>query len=485
MAPREVRADGFYYGSGNASWTFDGGLFPESVVSDDSFIPGTLTPGIQWSHTFQDGLNEASAQQGLGWDFTQDSLMLAIAPDTGLSQSAPAGGNVPATFDINFNINAESHGRNGESLRDIIGWYNLPLTAVVPEGSWVSASFSVTFRGIIGTYAEPNYAMVFEETLSGQWTKNTPGTEQFTLADSINLPDLKGEFGAAWPGYAIDITGSLNFTVKNDGGPVSIDLANGFSMQSQGTENPGGPEWISATGGNWGEVSNWMPQTIPDAPDAIASLGMMLSGNGTIDLENTNRTVGTLGFAAYDAPYTIIATGDTPGMLILQSTDGDALVRFASYNEMDHEIAAPIKISSNVTFGMDSHVLTLSNSIDFDDHDVSVESGSLIISGDSLNGGNIDVTAGATLTFSGGDHTIHAVNGSGQLSVNGGILNVTSIHLDTLSIGNPVIQTVPEPSTLVLVAFGLLSLLGYAWRGLIKAANINGKTALICGRNAV
>jgi hypothetical protein len=461
-APPTVRADGFYYGSGSASWTFDGGLFPGSVVSDGSFIPSTLAPGIQWSHTFQNGLNEASAQQGLGWDFTQDSLRFAIAPGTGLSQSAPDGGNTPATFDINFNINAESHGRNGESLRDIIGWYNLPLTAVVPEGSWVSASFTVTFRGIIGTYAEPNYAMVFEETLSGQWTKNTAGTEEHTLADSVDLPDLMGEYGAGWPGYAIDITGTLNFTVKNDGGPVSIDLRNGFSLQSQGTTNPGGPEWVSPTGGNWGETSNWMPQAVPDAPDAIATLGPWLTSAGTIDLESTNRTVGTLGFAAVDAPYTIVATGSTPGTLSLQSTSGNALVRFAVYNEQDHEIAAPVKLLSDTTFGMGLHTLTLSNSVDFDGHGILIESGSLVLSGGSNNGGYIDVSSDATVMFAGGTHSVSAVTGMGHMLVSDGVVNATSIQMDTLSIGNPMTQAVPEPSTFFLLMMCSILLI-YCW----------------------
>jgi hypothetical protein len=440
LLSRSANAQGLHYGSGWSSWSFDGGLFEGSTISDSSSIAWTLSPEIQWSHSFQSGLNEASAQMGLGRTFTNNSITLAVAPGTGLSQYAPDGGNSPATLNIDFNIEAESSGRNGEILRDIIGWYNVPLTATVPSGSWASASFTATFTGVIGTYADPGYAIAFQQTVSSEWTKTAPGTEQHTLADSIALPDLMGEFGAGWPGYDLGISGRLSLTVKNDGGPVTIEMPGGFSLCGQGTLISNGAEWISPTGGKWGEATNWSPQLVPDGPDACATVGMSLTSPDSVDLESTSRTVGSLGFFGGQASCTIIATGSTPGSLRLQSTTGNALVRFTQYNQQDNEIAAPVELLSDTIFELGEHTLTISGTLAINDRSI------------ELNGGTLDV--------------VHGVEQAGTISVTSGTLITPRISADSLIIGGSpfaLAHAVPEPSTLaVLLTASLGGLL--CWR---------------------
>lgn len=116
-----AHAEGFWFGSGGAGWTFDGGFGEEPVTTP--FFPGNSqdeSPVLDWDHTFN-GEGEASAQLGVGRGFTEQSVFVTFAPGTGVSQDAPAGGNTAAMLTIDFSADAEARGGPGISMQDCFG----------------------------------------------------------------------------------------------------------------------------------------------------------------------------------------------------------------------------------------------------------------------------------------------------------------------------------------------------------------------------
>jgi autotransporter-associated beta strand protein len=77
--------------------------------------------------------------------------------------------------------------------------------------------------------------------------------------------------------------------------------------------------------------------------------------------------------------------------------------------------------------------------------------------------------SGAMFLIDGGSKTVGNISGTGETCVMGGDLTATSIVQDTLTIGAVLssagdnLSTVPEPSVLTLIGFGVISLIAYAW----------------------
>lgn len=101
-----------------------------------------------------------------------------------------------------------------------------------------------------------------------------------------------------------------------------------------------------------------------------------------------------------------------------------------------------------------------------------VGSGAVQMTGGSLNFAGVLYLYGsgstATFTQSGGSFTIPS-NGAGisidALSNGTSTYNLSNGYPATIAIhGNDLVLTVPEPSTMVLFAAGVLGLIGWAWR---------------------
>jgi len=117
---------------------------------------------------------------------------------------------------------------------------------------------------------------------------------------------------------------------------------------------------------------------------------------------------------------------------------------------------------------------------------VNVNVGTLSLSGGGSSSGSFDVASGATLNFAGGTHDLSGLvtgTGTSRMLVSSGTVNAASIQLGTLSIGSgatvtiqaipggplsDTIATVPEPSTLVLLAAAFLMLAYFRARKCVK-----------------
>jgi autotransporter-associated beta strand protein len=97
--------------------------------------------------------------------------------------------------------------------------------------------------------------------------------------------------------------------------------------------------------------------------------------------------------------------------------------------------------------------------------------GTLTLTGSFSYGGPTVINTGTLAINNGAANTLHAISGAGSLSVLGtSSLTATSINVDTLTIGgtggaaSPIVNTVPEPGTLVLLALAGMGVLLAAWR---------------------
>jgi hypothetical protein len=255
-----------YDGGMNGYWVgynyaYDGGFGASPIASnavwwpDDPTIPfgpglmpqWTSTPVINNSYSFSGtGGNTSTAQFGMGALIRSDLVANYIAPSTCLSQYAPDHGNTPATLTLDFEAVGEAHGYTPGSWRNVLGWYNLPLTATVANDGYVDILLNATFFGWTRDSSD-NYVTVFNKTITAEWTKTTSGTEQKTLSDSFTLGDLipnttNLSMADLWNGsYGVTVSGTLTITVKNDDGPVSLTMPDGLIFGSQ-SESASAPE---------------------------------------------------------------------------------------------------------------------------------------------------------------------------------------------------------------------------------------------------
>lgn len=185
-------------------------------------------------------------------------------------------------------------------------------------------------------------------------------------------------------------------------------------------------DWKGGSGSgptNWDLAANWNPSTsAPNSPGSKISFGNQTSNN-VVNMVSANRTVGNLFFSA---------THSTT----IQSTTGKILT-------LDNS-------GSPSTIGV---------------------AGSHIISAPVLLNNDVNISGIGTLDLSGG------VSGSHAMNVLGGEVTASSIRVNTLCIGagaKVVIQPrtgngpqggqitpIPEPSTIVSLCIGAISLLAY------------------------
>ena len=165
--------------------------------------------------------------------------------------------------------------------------------------------------------------------------------------------------------------------------------------------------WNGPGGGSFNLASNWTNNIVPNGVDAIATFSGNITTPSTVTLDSP-VTLGTLIFNSSQS-YTLAG----PSNLILQTSSGNASINVLAGN---HEISAPVVINSDT-----------------------------VISGPG------------TLDLSGG------ISGAYTLTVLG-TMTATSIQVDTLTIGGTGAAAVPEPSALILLGVGAISLLACAWR---------------------
>jgi hypothetical protein len=214
----------------SATITHDGGFgAPPSVFTIDP-VPYTLSPPLQVSSTIYGvGGNESTAAAGIG-RYCDSSLFAAtFAQNMSLSQAAPAGGNTPASLKLEFFDNTVVV----DGWSNLAGFYNLPLTGDIPLGSSVECILDFTVRANKVMYGE-----LFAQHFALDWVRTDSGPFSTNLSDLVALPNIP----AVDPNVtevSLTIFGSLEFRVKNDGGPVSVVAPQGLQFQTSPVPEPG------------------------------------------------------------------------------------------------------------------------------------------------------------------------------------------------------------------------------------------------------
>lgn len=233
LSAEPLHADGYSYFDHDCGYTYDGGF--GQTVKSGYYCHGishqnTLTPGITWNDSFQSGRNTSSAQCGIGYWGNSTTLINSFAPGSGISQSAPDGGNQPATFEFWSGIDGDATGIGLKPMRDIIGWYNVPFTATITNGGFVAIQVETVF-----SYYDASGSR--EDVHRANWRWDTPGTVQDALSSTFPLPDLIPAVDdiTGCGRYSMCVTSILTLTVKNDDGPVGYAFPDGFRYNVAGT----------------------------------------------------------------------------------------------------------------------------------------------------------------------------------------------------------------------------------------------------------
>jgi hypothetical protein len=245
--PRSASASGYGFDTFQSSATFayDGGFGAAPIGASYDFLPYTQTPELGPPYSF-DGTgdqtgNTSTAQFGFGSWVTDSLVSSRLAQGSGVSQSAPAGGNSAATLMLSCQTRAYSRvqrddetWRNPGCMTDIVGWYNFPLVATVSNQGYVDCQLRATYTGFVTDSTGGH--KVFDVTLTDSWYKDTPGVETRTLGGLINLQDLVPTTNLEGDKYYwLEVGYQITFSVKNDGGPVGWSLPDGIGFGSQGT----------------------------------------------------------------------------------------------------------------------------------------------------------------------------------------------------------------------------------------------------------
>jgi len=223
--------------------------------------------------------------------------------------------------------------------------------------------------------------------------------------------------------------------------------------------------WSASSGGGsaqWSDSSNWTPAAVPKAIGDSATIGT--GTQATIDLAGSKPTLSVLTFNNSGSPHYQILDSTGTGSLTLQGTgSSSASVTVTTGSD---SIGANLVLASEVVFS-GSGTLALSGSISGTGPlTMSGTNGTLILSGTGLYTGGTIVNAGILAVT-----TSTALPDGYSLTVGaGGTLIFDPSYSGSSIIATPIssfvaspVSPVPEPSTLALLAAGLVVGFG-VWR---------------------
>ena len=287
-----------------------------------------------------------------------------------------------------------------------------------PKGVWNHVVTVISGHGS-GGFVEQTDARVY---LDGQLLPDTDvlfnavpdedsdlGSEPIT----IGVTQLNGGFFDHFFDGVIDEVAIYNYALDDPGGSGARDnsriMAHFQAAQAPPAPDPG--SWVAGGPGNWNLPSNWFDQVIPNANDATAILGDLVSGPTTIFSE-TAVTVNTLNITNSDEEYVIMGNGS----LNFDAQSGSN----ASINLEggDHRIQLPVDLAAplDATTAVNTS-LAFENTVDLGGNDLNESGpGELIFNSDVITGGGVINMSGGSLSGSGsidGDVTVS----DGALSV--------------------------------------------------------------------
>jgi autotransporter-associated beta strand protein len=339
------------------------------------------------------------------------------------------------------------------------------LGPAIPINNWVLSPYdpnpvaAVLSQNLPLTSATVSLAPTDFGKAEGANQTAAPDGKPAIFGVGVKLPSL----GTGYIGYNVTFTTSLN----------TWDSYNKIPPQS-GT-------WIASGGSNWSNPSNWMGGTYANGTGATATFTMSASTTINVDdiivyspygapSKTYDLQIGTLNFSGPTSGiyYTVndVTTAQT-GITLTSTTSGSMpTIQTAANTTINAALSGTQGLMKQ---GMGTLVLTASNTYI---GQTAIMAGTLELTstGQLPPESDIFTDSGAMFQIDGGSKTVDTITGTGETSVMGGDLTATSIVQDTLTIGavfssaGDNLLTVPEPSVLSLIGFGVISLITYAWR---------------------
>jgi hypothetical protein len=230
--------------------THDGGFGgPKSQFTFAT--PLAVSPPTQVNNTITGegpfAQNTSSGKAGISYFSTSSQGTVRFALGTGVSQSAPAGGNDPASLRINFVVDFSPDDNSTDWL---YGGYKFPLTGTVSRGGFVEFILDATMT----CRQHSNFSLpqvVFSRRFSVDWVNPNPGAFSVLLSEFNAVGRCPGYLGgpAGATEYSMDIDGSIEFRARNDGGPTSIEAPEAITFDSEITPVPEPSTLALAIGG--------------------------------------------------------------------------------------------------------------------------------------------------------------------------------------------------------------------------------------------
>jgi autotransporter-associated beta strand protein len=183
-----------------------------------------------------------------------------------------------------------------------------------------------------------------------------------------------------------------------------------------------GQTWnVTSNNNSWGTSTNWSPQTVPNATDAIVNITSDITSDRTVTVNSgITYSLGTLNIG--DPSDTFTLGGTTPGTLNFNVTSGSAAINMAT-NADNQTISAPITLQDNliITNDQSSGTLTISSTINTNGYLITVQgTGNVTLSGVISGSGSITKTGSGRLTLSG------ANTYTGATTINAGTLRISA-----------------------------------------------------------
>jgi autotransporter-associated beta strand protein len=337
---------------------------------------------------------------------------------------------------------------------------------VIPYNSWILSTYDPNLKATVlsqdptKTIATVSLAPSDSGAVESALQAAAPDGKPAIFGVGTTLPTL----GLGYIGYNVTFTTSLN----------TWDSYNKIPAQS-GNLYPYYPGGLY-----WSDPSNWMGGVIAFGAGATANLTMSAS-NSTINVDNLvvsgdtgtppktyELEIGTLNFSGSTTGTCTVNDLTTAQSGITLATDVSGSKPTI---QTDVETTINAKLSGTqglMKQGMGTLVLTASNTYT---GGTAIMTGTLELSytGQLPPESEIYTDSGAMFLIDGGSKTVGNISGTGETCVMGGDLTATSIVQDTLTIGAVLssagdnLSTVPEPSVLTLIGFGVISLIAYAW----------------------
>jgi hypothetical protein len=168
------------------------------------------------------GANISQAATGVSYNEGDDFGAINTFPGTFLSQSAPAGGNDPATLwifgEAEYTLDVAS---------DVFVTWDFPVSAVVPPGSVGEYHMNTFIQGSGWVFDESG------EVVPDNWAKNYLIDHVFTSSDTVRFSNFEfvdrvKTVGGRLP--VVYVSAQITLHARNDGGPVAVTLPEGLSI---------------------------------------------------------------------------------------------------------------------------------------------------------------------------------------------------------------------------------------------------------------